>query len=69
MKCGLFELDITPALGLEMPGYFHVRKADGILEKLYTHAAYFEDSSGRKIVIVSSDVEQIPEKIVGKVRA
>ena len=32
MKCGMYEVDITPALGCEIPGYFEVRIADGICE-------------------------------------
>ncbi|MEA4888733.1 MAG: hypothetical protein VB070_04625 [Clostridiaceae bacterium] len=68
LKCGLYELDITPALGCEIPGYFGVRLADGIKENLYTHAAYFEDDNGKKIVIISSDGIQIPDSVNEKVR-
>ena len=38
MKCGLYESDITPSLGSEIPGQFYVRKSDGIHDRLYTHA-------------------------------
>lgn len=68
MKCGMYEVDITPALGCEIPGYFEVRIADGICEKLYAHAAYFEDDNGKKVIIISIDGIQIPDSVNETVR-
>jgi len=66
--CGLYEMDITPPLGSEMPGYFNIRLADGVKEKLYTQAAYFEDGQNRRIVIISADGAQIPDEVNARVR-
>ncbi len=68
LQCGLYELDITPALGLDMPGYFSRRQASGIKEYLYAFAAYFEDEAGRKSVLISVDSEQIPQEVSASVR-
>lgn len=38
MKCGFFELDITPPLGSIIPGDFAARYADEILDPLYVRA-------------------------------
>jgi len=68
LHCGLYEVDITPALGMEMPGHFRLRRADGILERLYAYAAYFENDAGEKIVIVTCDVISIPDEPAMKTR-
>ena len=60
LKCGIYESDITPALGMEIPGYFSLRKASGIKERLYSEAVYFE-SDGEKALIISNDMIQVPE--------
>ena len=67
--CGLYELDITPALGMEMPGHFVLRRAKGILERLYAYAAYFENDAGQKVVLVTCDVIGIPDELALKTRA
>jgi hypothetical protein len=38
LKCGFYEMDITPALGCNIPGYFHHRPAREVLDKLYVQA-------------------------------
>ena len=68
IKCGLYEMDITPSLGLEIPGHFALRPAQSIWEKLYCHASYFENDTG-KVVIISSDTITIPDRIVDKTRS
>ena len=68
MKCGLYESDITPSLGSEIPGQFYVRKSDGIHDRLYTHAMYLCNDSGEKVVIVSSDAIIIPDEMAEQVR-
>jgi len=67
LKCGLYEMDITPALGMEMPGHFMVRPAKSIWEKLYCHASYF-DNGEERAVIISSDSITIPDCIVDVTR-
>ena len=69
LYCGLYEVDITPALGMEIPGHFNLRPAKGILERLYALAAYFENEAGGKAVIVTCDVIGIPDCLAMKTRA
>ena len=68
IRCGIWESDITPALGMEIPGYFEVRKAEGILEELKSEAVYFE-SGGVKAVIISNDTIELPMESCDRVRA
>ena len=41
MKAGFARLDITPPFGTCISGYFHERRADGILDPLQAHAIAF----------------------------
>ena len=34
MYCGLYEIDITPHLGMDIPGYFESRPSTGIRDRL-----------------------------------
>ena len=68
IRCGIYESNITPALGMEMPGYFELRLAEGVREELFSEAVYFE-SGGDKAVILSNDTIQIPTESCDKVRA
>ena len=66
--CGLYQMDITPALGMEIPGYFCVRHGSGIREPLYCQAAYFEDENGGKAVLVTMDSIIVPRGLTPFVR-
>lgn len=68
LQCGLFEHDITPPLGSEIPGKFFVRNSDGILDRLYAHAAFLSDENGNACVIVSVDVIFIPTDMAEEAR-
>lgn len=68
LQCGLFEHDITPALGSEIPGKFFVRKSDGILDRLYAHAAFIKNDDHEACVIISVDVIFIPETVAEEAR-
>jgi len=48
---------------MEMPGHFVLRRAKGILERLYAYAAYFENDAGQKVVLVTCDVIGIPDEL------
>ncbi len=63
IRCGLYEVDITPALGMEMPGHFVLRHAEGILEKTYAYAAVFEDETGRA-ALITCDLIGLAEEFV-----
>ncbi|MBR6321716.1 MAG: hypothetical protein IKR59_02495, partial [Lachnospiraceae bacterium] len=68
MRCGIREIDITPALGLEIPGYFSVRKSAGVREALCCEAVFFESGDSRA-VILSNDTIQVPKESCDRVRA
>lgn len=42
LKCGFYESDITPPLGLTIPGYPDKRIATGVMRKLFSRAVAFE---------------------------
>ncbi len=50
--CGAAERITTPRLGLDIPGYFTARKADGVKSDLYTQALILDD--GRELVVLIS---------------
>lgn len=52
MKCGFFELDITPPLGSIIPGSFGARYSDEILDPLFVRA--FVAQTAEKIVAVAT---------------
>lgn len=68
MKCGLYETDITPALGSEIPGQFYMRISDGIYDKLYAHALYMSNDKDEKVIIVSCDSILLPDHMSEEVR-
>ena len=67
LKCGIFESDITPYLGMGMPGYFHERLGSGIKEKLSSEAVYFEND-GDRVVLVSNDSESMATSVLSTMR-
>jgi len=52
LYCGFSEFDITPELGMDVPGYFNVRKNTGVLEPLFAKAAVFEADGVCAAVVV-----------------
>ncbi len=43
MKCGFYELDITPALGSIIPGGFGARYSKSVLDRLFVRAVVFDN--------------------------
>lgn len=62
MKCGFYEADITPHLGLSMRGYSKRRISDGVLSKLYVKAVAVEIDEVCCIVI-SVDAIHMPKSV------
>jgi hypothetical protein len=52
LKCGFYEMKITPFLGCAMPGYFHRRSAKEVRDKLYVEALAAGD--GKHTIAVAS---------------
>ena len=51
LKTGFARLDITPALGAHLAGYFNIRAADDILDPLYVTAVAFDDGEKRAVIL------------------
>ncbi|MHC4207780.1 MAG: hypothetical protein ACYSTT_24255, partial [Planctomycetota bacterium] len=67
LLAGYAELDITPVLGTGMPGYFHGRKADGVLDPLLIKAlALTHDDT--TLLIVAVDLIAFDRPFVDKLR-
>lgn len=66
MKCGFYEKEITPPLGISVPGYFCARPAYDVWDKLYAKAAVFTGSNGSVAVLIL-DAVQVKEAFCRKV--
>ena len=67
MKCGFFELDITPPLGSIIPGDFGARYAEEILDPLYTRA-FVVKNENMGLAIASVDACGITLDITERIR-
>ena len=54
MKCAFYEKEITPPLGCNLPGYFNVRNASDVKDRLYAKALVVSDGN-EKIAIIEID--------------
>lgn len=68
MKCGFYELDITPAIGSIIPGAFGARYADSILDPLYVRAVVFANGE-TAVAVVVIDACGITLDITERIRA
>ncbi len=68
IKCGFKELVITPELGLNIPGYFDPRPADGIKDDLMARAFVIDDGKTRAAFVVV-DLLGVYKGFCDKVRA
>jgi len=67
MKCGFFELDITPPLGSIIPGDFKARLAQTIQDPLFVRAVAFRSES-MSLAIASVDAVGITLDITQRIR-
>ena len=56
MLCGLYELDVTPSLGMNIPGYFEARPAAGVREPLFARALACSNAAGDAFILINIDV-------------
>ncbi len=60
-KAGLARVDITPQKSLWMAGYASRKKpSEGVAQELYAKALALEDRSGKRVVLVTSDLLGFP---------
>jgi len=67
LKAGFARLDITPPLGITMEGYYHERRASGMLDPLLASAVAFNDTQ-QTVVLVSLDVIGINQSYMEECR-
>ncbi len=67
LSVGYAEVDITPELGVTMPGYFSGRKADGVLDPLLAKAMVFTQNE-TEIAIVALDLISVRTSVIDKIR-
>lgn len=68
LRAGSARVDITPPLGTELAGYFNVRRATGVLDRIHGRALVLE-FDGERIAIVSADLCMLSEGQVAEVRS
>jgi len=54
LRCGFYEIDITPNIGDNVPGYFDARESSEIKDTLYAHA-FAVQTDGAPMLIISLD--------------
>ena len=69
MRCGLYEIDITPKLGENIPGYFEARLACGIREPLFARALACSNEAGAAFVLVNMDTISCDARTSSRARA
>jgi hypothetical protein len=69
-RCGMAELDVTPSLGVDIPGQLYVRKASGIKDSLYVKAIVFDSGKTKAaaavidaVCIEAGDVEIVRKRV------
>ena len=67
LQTGFARLNITPPLGTTLEGYYHERRADGILDPLLGTAVAFFDGE-TKAVLMSLDIIGIPQILQDRYR-
>ncbi|MBQ4517644.1 MAG: hypothetical protein II997_03550 [Clostridia bacterium] len=72
LRCGFYEMDVTPCLGSDIPGYYIRRPSNGVQDKLYVRAMAIE-VDGVCALVMSVDaitlLEETRSKAVEKITA
>lgn len=67
LLCGAAERVITPRLGLQIPGYFRIRKADAVKSDLKTHAVVLDDGN-TVLAVIHIDILDFQASLAKKIR-
>jgi len=67
LLAGAYEIDITPPVGIDLAGYFNVRKADSILDNLYAKSTVLK-TDNTEVAITSCDLCVIPRELILRIR-
>ena len=68
LKAGFARTNINPMMGIDISGYYQVRKADGVLDDLEANAIAFQ-CGDKKVVMISLDNLGIKKSIMDDFRA
>lgn len=68
MKAGIAKIDITPALGAVLNGYYRERYADRVIEPLYVTALACSDGENT-ILTISLDISEILQRDTNDIRS
>ncbi|MBQ7235792.1 MAG: hypothetical protein IJX03_01370 [Clostridia bacterium] len=68
LKVGYARVNINPPMGIDVTGYYKVRKADGILDDLEIVATAF-NQNGKTILIISVDNCGIKKEVINEFKA
>jgi neutral ceramidase len=66
-RVGIAKLDITPPSGCSLAGYYHERRADGVLDPLFSKAIVLEQD-GERAVFVVLDLISMKRSVTDKAR-
>ena len=69
MLCGLYEIDVTPHLGVNIPGYFEARPATGVRDPLFARALACSNDAGDAFILVNIDTLSIKASVTARARA
>jgi hypothetical protein len=67
LKVGFYRVNINPMLGINISGYFKVRKAEGVLDDIEVNAIAYE-CSGKRAVMLSADLCGIRQDLVALIQ-
>lgn len=67
LKIGFAEVDITPPLGIEMSGHWHLRQAKGVRDPLFARAMVIDDDQA-PICLITVDVLSLRRSTVRAAR-
>ena len=68
LKAGFGRVNINPMMGIEIAGYYQVRKAEGILDDIEINAIALS-SGDKKIVLMTIDHCGVKKVLMDKIRA
>lgn len=67
LLCGAAERVITPRLGLQIPGYFRIRKASAVKSDLKTHVIVLDDGK-TQLAIIHIDILDFQSSLAKRIR-
>lgn len=67
LKAGFCEIDITPLLGMNIPGYFHKRPASGVKDPLFAKAFAIDDGE-KALMLIVVDILKISLEIAVRIK-